>query len=499
MFAQLDDDEYKTSESVNEEPPAIINEINRTAIKINGLNENIFLFNPVLVDQVTTIVNNIVHESEPEIVTSGNAEPYTIPQTNEPEPQINALTTVNTEQQLPKRKHIMISYNHKSASVMSQKIYDCLIERHYNVWYDKINLHRSVLDSMGEAVENSYIVILCMTDGYSQSGYCNLEAKYAIERKIPVIPCMMEEAYRPCGSLGIIKSDLKHIEFFDENKFEEKFEELINEINAIEAGLGMRTVAVNDINFRDHFNAFVAEHIALIQNCHLRQRNLSERDFSTVLRRLIQEFCPEIFQSFQNDQSDNMDDREKQENDNNQLFQLLLENDKKSAELARIQVHLLEQNERFTAFARFQEQQEQNNAQFTQQHLNQNQSMLLLSHIQEEQQQNYTDVQRQVSIQNEQLVQFTQRPQERNNHMSEQLLQHIEQLTQLVAQQQQQHARSIESLHELVNRTLDTRSVVEQQQQQQQQQRYHFHIDLFNKLVQTIILFYTLIILLKYK
>ncbi|CAF1450066.1 unnamed protein product [Adineta steineri] len=94
IFAQLDDDEYKTSESVNEEPPAIINEINRTAIKINGLNENIFLFNPVLVDQVTTIVNSIVRESEPEIVTSGNAEPYTVPQTNEPEPQINALTTV---------------------------------------------------------------------------------------------------------------------------------------------------------------------------------------------------------------------------------------------------------------------------------------------------------------------------------------------------------------------------------------------------------------------
>ncbi|CAF1471326.1 unnamed protein product [Adineta steineri] len=397
---------------------------------------------------------------------------------SEPELQINAPTTVNTQQQLPKRKHIMISYNHKSASVISQKICDCLIERHYNVWYDKSDLHGSVLDGMGEAVENSYIVILCMSDGYSQSDYCNREAKYAIERKIPVIPCMMEEAYRPSGGLGIIKSDLKHIEFFDENKFEEKFEELINEINTIEAGLGMRTVAVNDINFRDRFNVFIAEHIALIQNCHLRRRNLGERDFGTVLHRLIQEFCPETLQSFQNHQSDNMDDREKQE-DNDQLFQLLLENDKKLAELAR-----------------FQEQQEQNNARFTQQHLNQNQSMLLLSHIQEEQQQNYASVQRQVSIQNEQLVQLTQRQQERNNHISEQLLQHIGQLTQLVVQQQQQHAGSMESLHELVNRTLETRPVAEQQQQQQ---RYHFDFDLFNKLVQSIILFYTLIILLKDK
>ncbi|CAF3885218.1 unnamed protein product, partial [Adineta steineri] len=310
IFEQSDDNEYKTSESVNEETPAIVNQINCTTIKIIGSNGNSVPNSPSSVDQEGNTINlSIFPEDEPEIVTSGNAEPYTVPQTSEPEPQVDAPTTVNTQQQLPKRKHIMISYNHKSASVMSKKIYDCLIERHYNVWYDKINLHRSVLDSMGEAVENSYIVILCMTDGYSQSDYCNLEAKYAIERKIPVIPCMMEEAYRPSGSLGIIKSDLKHIEFFDENKFEEKFEELINEINAIEAGLGMRTVAANDMNFRDRFNAFVAEHIAMIQNCHLHRRNLSERDFGIVLRRLIQEFCPEILQSFQNDQSDNMDDR----------------------------------------------------------------------------------------------------------------------------------------------------------------------------------------------
>ncbi|CAF1404386.1 unnamed protein product [Adineta steineri] len=206
---QSDDNEYKTSESVNEETPAIINEINCTTLKIIGSNANFVPDSPSSVAQeVTAIDNSIVRESEPEIVTSGNAEPYSVPQTSEPEPQVNAPTTANTQQQLPKRKHIMISYNHKSASVISQKIYDCLIERHYNVWYDKSDLHGSVLGGMGEAVENSYIVILCMTDGYAQSGYCNLEAKYAIERKIPVIPCMMEEAYRPSGSLGIIKSDL---------------------------------------------------------------------------------------------------------------------------------------------------------------------------------------------------------------------------------------------------------------------------------------------------
>ena len=47
---------------------------------------------------------------------------------------------------------------------------------------------------------------------------------------------MMEEQFRPRGGLGLIKSDLKHIEFYDENKFDESFEELTTEIDAIASG-----------------------------------------------------------------------------------------------------------------------------------------------------------------------------------------------------------------------------------------------------------------------
>jgi hypothetical protein len=111
---------------------------------------------------------------------------------------------------------------------------------------------------MGEAVDNSYVLLLCMNDGYSGSAFCRmgetlvfvdfniiiatsvfLEANYAIERKIPVIPCMMQESFIPRGGLGIIKADRKHITFFYEDKFDENFDELIGEIDAIEAGLGI--------------------------------------------------------------------------------------------------------------------------------------------------------------------------------------------------------------------------------------------------------------------
>lgn len=47
---------------------------------------------------------------------------------------------------------------------------------------------------------------------------------------------MMEEQFRPRGGLGLIKSDLKHIEFYDDDKFDESFEELTTEIDAVASG-----------------------------------------------------------------------------------------------------------------------------------------------------------------------------------------------------------------------------------------------------------------------
>lgn len=84
-----------------------------------------------------------------------------------------------------------------------------------------------------------------------------LEARYAIEKRIPVIPCIMEKNFRPKGGLGIIKNDLKHIEFFSEEEFEESMKKLINEIDYIERFSG------NLLNISDLFY-----HCFLIQLCY---------------------------------------------------------------------------------------------------------------------------------------------------------------------------------------------------------------------------------------
>lgn len=73
----------------------------------------------------------------------------------------------------PLKRHIMISYN-RSSRTMCQRIYDGLIERNYKVWMDLTDMADDILVSMARAVENSYIVLLCINQQYYESDYCRL-------------------------------------------------------------------------------------------------------------------------------------------------------------------------------------------------------------------------------------------------------------------------------------------------------------------------------------
>jgi hypothetical protein len=243
-------------------------------------------------------------------------------------------------------------------------------------------------------------------------------------------------------------------------------------------------VSMNNIEFSDRFNAIISDHITSTEGCHLHRGNIDERELGTVLHKIFKTCLPEILNLFPNNQSDGANDRQKQErDDNDRLIQHVLENDKKLAELARIEQenyaryeqHLLEYDERLRAFMRFQKQEEQNRARSAQEY-------------------------------HEHLVSLIQVPKEpeRKDRISEELLLHVQQLTQLVVQQQEQHAREIQTLHQLVHRSLENNELLRRVNEQsptssstQLQQGYHFNLDLFNKMVQTIVLLWTLIILFK--
>lgn len=70
----------------------------------------------------------------------------------------------------------MISYNRSSREIC-QKIYSGLVERNYKVWMDLTDMEDDILVSMARAVENSYIVLLCINQQYYESDYCRLGKK----------------------------------------------------------------------------------------------------------------------------------------------------------------------------------------------------------------------------------------------------------------------------------------------------------------------------------
>ncbi|CAF0804708.1 unnamed protein product [Rotaria sp. Silwood1] len=146
------------------------------------------------------------------------------------------ITTAGYQQ--PKR-HIMISYN-RSSRETCQKIYDRLVERNYKVWMDLTDMGDDILVSMARAVENSYIVLLCINQKYYESDYCRLEAEYAAENRVKFIPCLMEKSFRAESWLGIIKGSNVHIDFSSPEDFDESLEELIRQITFVEKKLSLQ-------------------------------------------------------------------------------------------------------------------------------------------------------------------------------------------------------------------------------------------------------------------
>jgi len=123
---------------------------------------------------------------------------------------------------------IMISYSHYDKQ-LSHLIHERLSKDGFRVWIDRDQMHGSTMMAMADAIENSQIILICMSDAYKQSVYCQSEAHYAFEKQSYLIPLIMKLRYKPDGWLGIIVSGKLYIDFA-KNQFNVGYEKLINEI-----------------------------------------------------------------------------------------------------------------------------------------------------------------------------------------------------------------------------------------------------------------------------
>jgi hypothetical protein len=123
---------------------------------------------------------------------------------------------------------IMISYSHKYQQICIQ-IHQQLIQDGFRVWIDKDCLRGSTMVGIANAIENSEYVLICMSNTYKQSVYCQSEAHYAFERGCFLIPIIIEQNYKPDGWLGIIVSGKIYVDFAN-IEFKEAYQILKNQI-----------------------------------------------------------------------------------------------------------------------------------------------------------------------------------------------------------------------------------------------------------------------------
>lgn len=134
---------------------------------------------------------------------------------------------VNSTQQ-----HIMFSYNHDSKDLVYQ-ICQTLRQAGYRIWLDIDDLHGSSLESMGRAVEQASLIILCMTEKYKTSPNCQSEAEYAHRLDKPLLPILLQSKYRPDGWLGLLLGTRFYVDF-TKRDFQTNSKKLLEEIQAMQ-------------------------------------------------------------------------------------------------------------------------------------------------------------------------------------------------------------------------------------------------------------------------
>jgi hypothetical protein len=172
------------------------------------------------------------------------------------------------------QKHVMMSYSWSSQPTV-QRINEALLQRGYLTWLDVTDMTGSVVDvrlpdcltswlplplaasgclwllfththtgacsctqAMSDAVDNSAVMLSCISLSYKESANCRLEAQYGHQQEIPMLPLMMEENYKATGWLGLLLGTKIYFNFHP--KAVETEELFVKAVDAVERDLGER-------------------------------------------------------------------------------------------------------------------------------------------------------------------------------------------------------------------------------------------------------------------
>ena len=125
--------------------------------------------------------------------------------------------------------HVMISYQWDSQEVLVE-VKNRLQASGYRVWMDLEQMGGSTLEAMAKAVEDSSVVLICVSERYKESPNCRSEAEYAYQLRKDIIPLMMQCKYRGDGWLGMLVGTKLWFDFQNKLVLEQGVTKLIREL-----------------------------------------------------------------------------------------------------------------------------------------------------------------------------------------------------------------------------------------------------------------------------
>ena len=92
----------------------------------------------------------------------------------------------------------MLSYQWDAQGTI-HRVNDSLMARGYLTWFDLTNMKGSTMDAMSDAIEGADVMLYGVSLRYKESANCRLEANYAHQQELDMIPLMMQQEYKPQG------------------------------------------------------------------------------------------------------------------------------------------------------------------------------------------------------------------------------------------------------------------------------------------------------------
>ena len=143
--------------------------------------------------------------------------------------EVEGKTARNAERTESTGNHVMISYQWDSQEVLIE-VKNRLQASGYRVWMDLEQMRGSTLEAMAKAVENSSVVLVCVSERYKESPNCRSEAEYAYQLRKDIIPLMMQPKYRGDGWLGMLVGTKLWFDFNSQQSIEPSVTKLIKEL-----------------------------------------------------------------------------------------------------------------------------------------------------------------------------------------------------------------------------------------------------------------------------